>query len=88
MLDKCITLHYITYMSKRHTITISDRCDVALQKLCALETRSASNCIAAILERSIPELRQEWRETGTVGTLHKKKRAHKNKYSDIENMPL
>jgi hypothetical protein len=88
VLDKCIILHHITDMSKRYTVTISDRCDAALQKLCALETRSMSNCIAAILERAPLELREEWRETGTVGTLRKKKRAHKNKDSDIENMPL
>jgi predicted CopG family antitoxin len=75
-------------MSIRHTITISDECNAAIKKLCALETRSISNCIAAIIERNFSELRDEWRDTGAVETLRKPKRSHKRDNRDIENMPL
>jgi predicted transcriptional regulator len=74
-------------MSKQISATISDGCATALKRLAAQEHRSESNCIAAILERAFPELRQEWSETGTLQTLRKKKHGHRRDHSDIENMP-
>ena len=76
----------MSHMSKRLTVTVSDACAAAIQKLSVLEHRSLSNTAAAILERSFPELRQEWRTTGEVKSLRKK---NSRRYdAEIENMPL
>jgi len=76
----------VHHMSERLTITISNECFAALTKLAKQEHRSRSNTAAAILERSFPELREEWQKTGVVKTLKKK---NSRRYdADIENMPL
>lgn len=74
------------HMSKRISVTVSEACSNSLEKLSELEHRSVSNTAAAILERSFPELRQEWQTTGAVKSLRKK---NSRRYdAEIENMPL
>ena len=73
-------------MSVRISATISDECCEALKKLMSVEHRTFSNLVAALLERSIPELCQEWQDTGAVKTLKKKNTRRYD--AEIENMPF
>lgn len=61
------------------SVTLSDETYAVIEKLMAMETRSASNVIAAIVERSLPDMRQEWQAERSLPSLKKKKRRIRDK---------
>lgn len=61
---------------KRRQIPISLKVDLldAIEKMAALQNRSRSNLIEAILTDAVPEKREEYRETRQLASLDKVER--------------
>lgn len=73
-------------MNTRIYVTFPEETYQALEKINDLEHRhSMSNTVVAIVERQLPIMREEWRQTGNV----KLSKSRKNQdVQDVENMLL
>lgn len=80
---------------KRRQIPISLNVDLldAIEKMAALQNRSRSNLIEAILTDAVSAKREEYRATRQLASLEKIERTRntrpkKSKHDDIDNMPF